>query len=114
VTEWLARCECRSDFAHANIGDDALHEFEALVSHRADLVIEATRLSNRIRGLLTRKPPSWNHMSSPDGGVAHRHCQLGDHFRETKSLQIPSISGNVPSAIDPWSARPSGSRPIND
>lgn len=52
-----------------NAGDDALAELEMLVGYDDDLAGEATRISNRIRGLLTQIHPALERVLGPK--IAH-------------------------------------------
>jgi len=52
-----------------DVGDDTLAELEVLVSYDDDLVGEATRISNRIRGLLTGIHPALERVLGPK--IAH-------------------------------------------
>jgi hypothetical protein len=46
-------------------GDEAFAELEVLIGYDDDLAAESTRVSNRIRGLLTQIPPALEHVLGP-------------------------------------------------
>lgn len=50
------RGQCR----RVDTGDEALADLEVIVGYDDDLADEVTRISNRIRGLLTQVNPGWS------------------------------------------------------
>ena len=51
-----------------DVGEDALAELTVLVGYEDDLASESTRLSNRIRGLLTQVHPALERVLGPRAG----------------------------------------------
>jgi len=80
-----------------DLGDDTLAEMEVLVGYDDDLAGEATRLSNRIRGLLTGIHPALERAIGPD--ITHRavleilaHCGGPAGIRAAGREQVAAIA----------------------
>jgi hypothetical protein len=65
---WSSRtrpASCRTRFAQSELEDETIAELEMIVGFDDDLAGEATRVSNRLRGLLTQIHPHLERVLGP-------------------------------------------------